>query len=94
MKRIILFATIALSTLAAGCDLSTETAPLCHDNKSNTIVILNSCASAPGCAVCMHESASGSRSNLGDACRSTKETYGADVLCVESCDACPFTEVQ
>lgn len=97
MKRIILFATLALSALTAGCSLSStglEPAPLCHDGKSTSIVILNSCANAPACAVCMHESASGSRSALGDACLSTKETYGADVLCVESCDECPAAEVQ
>ena len=96
MTRII-FATIALSALTAGCGLSIDgidSAPLCRDTKTTTIVVLNSCSSAPGCAICMHESASGSRSALTEACTSTKETYGADVVCVENCDSCPISEVR
>lgn len=76
--------------LAAGCDPGSElpTVPACRDGHGYGLVI-TSCPTAPGCAACLRETANGSRAPLGEQVCRPPAAYGVDVICVESCDACP-----
>lgn len=71
-----------LGLVAAGCGTNespTEPAPMCRDGFGYGLVMLDSCAAAPGCTVCVRESASGSRAPLNEPACAPPAAYGADV---------------